>query len=129
MKRRVYLITIAGTSALSSGCLSSGRIRGGSPNCTEIYRDSTINEIDESHKNSALDMAGQITEKRPDDRWVLISDGTGVAKVDVAGTKLGTQLMNQPESKCIEYNAIISDVVSGGSADVTMYYGELVNSG
>lgn len=72
-------------------------------------------------------MAGQITEKRSDDYWVLISDGTGVARVDVANTNRGSQLMSQPKSECIEFNAIVSDVVGGGSADITMYYGELVN--
>lgn len=106
---------------LLSGCSSIGD----TANCSEQYRDITIDDITHANQDAQFNLAGKITEKRPEQDWVLITDGTGIAKVHEV---FGGNLMSQPTNTCLEFTARVGSVTDGGNVDVIMYLGKYVGS-
>lgn len=104
--------------SIGAGCSSVGA----SENCKDLYRDITIDRIDQ--QSAQFNLAGKITEKRPNEDWLLITDGTGVAKV----YPRSNELMRQPKDTCIEFTARVGTITDGGKVDVIMYLGEYIKS-
>lgn len=123
MKRRLIKGILLGIGLSISGCSTVGSTE----NCTEQYRDITIAEISQENQDAHFNLAGKITKKRPGQDWLLISDGTGSAKVHVAPSD--DKLMKQQTNICLEFTARVSSVTNGENVDVTMYLGKYVESG
>lgn len=122
MKRRLFQgVLVLVILSVVSGCSTVGS----TANCGDHYRDLTISQIEQQNQDIQFNLAGKITEKRPGQDWMLISDGTGVAKVH---TFSSDELMNQPTDKCIEFSAYVGSVANGENVDVVMYLGEYIGS-
>lgn len=97
-------------------------------NCPDAYRDTTIDEIRPDSQDTLLNLAGKVTMKRPNQNWILITDGTGTAKVSPAYSDAADRLMRQPTGQCIEFSARVGSVINGENVDVNMYLGEHVKT-
>jgi hypothetical protein len=126
--RRRHLLASMSVGAVS-GCLGTfGTGTGSGPNCSDFDRDTTIDEITTEDSGDQLTLAGKITEKREAEEAVLVSDGTGVAKVLVNAGSDGEALLEHPTSECLAFRAAPIATADDEEFDVTMGVGELVSS-
>lgn len=138
MQRRRYALLLSTALGATSGCLSrnddgSDRQTEGTPNCETLSRDVTIDELTGGDEDDQFALAGTVQETNADGRWVLVYDGTGVAKVTAESSPAGDALVDHPESGCIEFEGRVGNVPDRDDDDgrplrISMYLGSLVSS-
>jgi len=120
----------------TTGCLtprsgSSGTSPAGSANCGTRSRDATIAELTKADEDDQFTLAGKIEETNEDGRWVLVFDGTGVAKVSAESTPSGDALIDHPQAECIAFEGRVGNVPDreddGRPVQISMYLGGLAS--
>ncbi|NHN43344.1 hypothetical protein G9C85_17140 [Halorubellus sp. JP-L1] len=134
MQRRAFALLASAALGATTGCLaaldgSAETATAGRPNCETRSRDATIDELTKADEDDRFTLAGEIVETNDDGRWVLVHDGTGVAKVSAESSPAGDALVDHPQDDCIQFSGRVGNVPDhddGRLVQISMYLGELV---